>query len=177
MRVEGGEDLYVLADLSDVWVYADIYEYELPLVQAGQRATVALSYYPGEEFRGEVVYIYPYLESQTRTAKVRIEFPNPDWKLKPGMYANVEIQTERGEGLVVPGSAILDSGTRRIVFVDKGDGRFEPREVTLGGRAGEGFEVLSGLEEGEQVITSANFLIDSESQIKAALGAMAGHQH
>jgi len=177
MRVEAGEDLYMLADLSDVWVYADIYEYELPLVQVGQRAGVTLSYYPGEEFRGEVVYIYPYLEAQTRTAKVRIEFQNPDWKLKPGMFANVEIQTQRGEGLVVPGSAVLDSGTRKIVFVDKGEGRFEPREVTLGGRAGEGFEVLSGLEEGEKVITSANFLIDSESQIKAALGAMAGHQH
>jgi RND family efflux transporter MFP subunit len=177
MRVEGGEDLYVLADLADVWVYADLYEYELPLVQVGQRAKVSLSYYPGEEFRGEVVYIYPYLDSQTRTARVRIEFPNPGWKLKPGMFANVEIQTDRGEGLVVPGSAVLDSGTRKIVFVDKGEGRFEPREVELGGRAGDGFEVLSGLEEGEQVITSANFLIDSESQIKAALGAMAGHQH
>lgn len=177
MRVEGGEDLYMLADLSDVWVYADIYEYELPLVEVGQQAAVRLSYYPGEEFRGEVVYIYPYLDSQTRTAKVRIEFPNPNWKLKPGMFANVEIQTERGEGLVVPGSAILDSGTRKTVFVDKGEGRFEPREVTLGGRAGDGFEVFSGLQEGEQVITSANFLIDSESQIKAALGAMTGHQH
>lgn len=177
MRVEAGEDLYVIADLSDVWVYADIYEYELPLVKVGQEATVSLSYYPGETFQGKVVYIYPYLETQTRTAKVRIEFPNPGWRLKPGMFANVEIETERGEGLVVPGSAVLDSGERKIVFVDRGEGRFEPREVKLGGRAGEGFEVLQGLSEGERVITSANFLIDSESQIKAALGAMAGHQH
>jgi RND family efflux transporter MFP subunit len=177
MRVEAGDELYLIADLSDVWIYADIYEYELPLVRAGQQAMVNLPYYPGEAFRGKVVYIYPYLESQTRTAKVRVEFPNPDWRLKPGMFANVEIETERGEGLVVPGSAVLDSGERRIVFVDRGEGRFEPREVKLGGRSGEGFEVLQGLSEGERVITSANFLIDSESQIKAALGAMAGHPH
>jgi len=177
MRVEAGEDLYTLADLADVWVLADLYEYELPLVQVGQRAGVTLSYYPGEEFRGEVVYIYPYLESQTRTAKMRVELSNPGWKLKPGMFANVEIQTQRGEGLVVPGSAVLDSGEHRIVFVAKGEGRFEPRQVRLGGRAGEGYEVLAGLEEGEEVLTSANFLIDSESQLKAALGAMSGHQH
>ena len=177
MRVEAGEDLYVIADLSDVWVYADIYEHELPLVKVGQGATVGLSYYPGDVFRGKVVYVYPYMESQTRTVRVRVELPNPGWRLKPGMFANVEVQTERGEGLVVPGGAVLDSGERKIAFVDKGEGRFEPREVRLGGRAGEGFEVLQGLSEGERVITSANFLIDSESQIKAALGAMGGHRH
>ena len=177
MRVAPGEDLYMIADLSDVWVYADIYEYELASVQVGQEATVTLTAYPGETFRGKVVYIYPYVEDQTRTAKVRVELPNPGWRLKPGMFANVEIQTKRGEGLVVPGSAVLDSGTRQVAFVDRGAGRFEPREVKLGGRAGEDFEVLAGLSEGERVITSASFLIDSESQIKAALGAMAGHQH
>ncbi|MSS73167.1 MAG: efflux RND transporter periplasmic adaptor subunit [Candidatus Latescibacteria bacterium] len=177
MRVEAGEDLYVLADLSGVWVYADIYEYELAPVRVGQEATVTLNAYPGEAFRGKVVYIYPYVEAQTRTARVRVELPNPGWRLKPGMFADVEIRTERGEGLVVPGSAVLDSGERKVVFVDRGEGRFEPREVQLGGRAGEDFEVLQGLSEGERVITSANFLIDSESQIKAALGAMAGHPH
>ncbi|MEW6749485.1 MAG: efflux RND transporter periplasmic adaptor subunit [Candidatus Latescibacterota bacterium] len=177
MRVMEGDDLYTLADLSDVWVQADIYEYELPLVQVGQPATVSLSYYPGEAFQGKVVYIYPYVESETRTAKVRIEFANPGWRLKPGMFANVEIQAEQGEALVVPGNAVLDSGTRRIVFVDLGEGRLQPREVSLGRPTADGFEVLSGLEEGELVVTSANFLIDSESQIKAAMGSMAGHQH
>jgi Cu(I)/Ag(I) efflux system membrane fusion protein len=108
---------------------------------------------------------------------VRVELPNPGWKLKPGMFAEVEIQAQQGEALVVPGSAVLDSGTRKIVFVDLGEGRLQPREVALGRPAGDGFEVLSGLEEGEQVVTSANFLIDSESQIKAALGAMGGHRH
>jgi len=177
MRVEAGDELYVIADLSDVWVYADIYEYELAPVGVGQEATVTLNAYPGEAFRGKVVYIYPYVEAQTRTARVRVELPNPGWKLKPGMFSSVEIRTERGEGLVVPGSAILDSGNRQIAFVDRGEGRFEPREVKLGGRAGEDFEVLQGLSEGERVITSAGFLIDSESQIKAALGAMGGHTH
>jgi RND family efflux transporter MFP subunit len=177
MRVEAGEDLYVLADLSNVWVYADIYEYELPLVKVGQGATVGLSYAQGESFRGKVVYVYPYMESQTRTARVRVELHNPGWKLKPGMFANVEIRTEQGEGLAVPGSAVLDSGERKVVFVDRGEGRFEPREVRLGVRVGKDFEVLQGLSEGERVITSANFLIDSESQIKAALEGMGGHAH
>lgn len=177
MRVEAGDELYVIADLSDVWVYADIFEYELAPVRVGQEATVTLTAYPGEAFSGKVVYIYPYVEAQTRTARVRVELPNPGWRLKPGMFASVEIRTERGEGLVVPGSAVLDSGERKVVFVDRGEGRFEPREVKLGGRAGEDFEVLQGLSEGERVITSASFLIDSESQIKAALGTMGGHTH
>jgi Cu(I)/Ag(I) efflux system membrane fusion protein len=177
MRAEPGADLYTIADLSVVWVHADLYEHELPLVQVGQEALVSLSYYPGQTFRGEVVFIYPYLDTQTRTGKARIEFANPEGKLKPGMFTQVQIQTARGEGLVIPQSAVLDSGVRRLVFVDRGEGRFEPREVELGGRSGEGFEVLAGLSEGEQVITSANFLIDSESQLKAALGSLSAHQH
>ncbi len=177
MRAEPGADLYTIADLSVVWIHADLYEHELPQVQVGQEAEVSLSYYPGQRFRGKVVFVYPYVDGQTRTGKARIEFDNPDWKLKPGMFTQVEIETADREGLVVPASAVLDSGNRRLVFVDRGEGRFEPRQVQLGGRSGEGYEVLSGLEEGEMVITSANFLIDSESQLKAALSAMSTHQH
>ncbi|MSR82259.1 MAG: efflux RND transporter periplasmic adaptor subunit [Candidatus Latescibacteria bacterium] len=177
MRIEPGADLYTIADLSVVWVYVDLYESDLALVQVGQEALVTLNSYPDQTFRGQVVYLYPSVDPQTRTARARIELANPDTQLKPGMFAQVQIQTARGEGLVVPQSAVLDSGTRKLVFVDRGEGRFEPREVDLGGRTGEGYEVLAGLQEGEQVITSANFLIDSESQLKAALGAMSAHQH
>lgn len=177
MRAEPGADLYTIADLGVVWIHADLYEHELALVHEGQEAVVSLSYYPGQVFRGKVVFVYPYIETQTRTGRARIEFANPDWQLKPGMFTQVEIETAGREGLVVPASAVLDSGARRLVFVDRGEGRFEPRQVELGGRSGEGYEVLSGLTEGEQVITSANFLIDSESQLKAALSAMGNHQH
>ena len=178
-KIDSAEELYKIADLSDVWIYADIYEYELPLIRVGQEAAVTLSYYPGETFTGKIVYIYPYVEQMTRTAKARSEFQNPTWKLKPGMYANVEIKTEKGEGLVVPDGAVLDSGTRQIVFVDRGEGRFEPREVKVGMHVADAYEVLEGVSEGERVITSANFLIDSESQLKAAIGGMgmAGMKH
>jgi Cu(I)/Ag(I) efflux system membrane fusion protein len=177
MRAEPGADLYTIADLGVVWVHADLYEHELSLVHEGQEAVVKLSYYPGQVFRGKVVFVYPYVDTQTRTGKARIEFQNPDWQLKPGMFTQVEIETAGREGLVVPASAVLESGKRSLVFVDRGEDRFEPREVELGGRSGEGYEVLSGLHEGEQVITSANFLIDSESQLKAALSAMSAHPH
>lgn len=171
-KIDSSQELYLIADLSHVWVYADIYEYELPLVRVGQRAVVTLTYEPGKSFAGKVVYIYPALDPTTRTARVRLEFANPGWALKPQMYTNVEIQTGGGEGLVVPDGAVLDSGTRQIVFVDQGGGRFEPREVILGMRLAGAYEVLSGLQEGERVITSANFLVDSESQLKAAIGQM-----
>lgn len=170
-------ELYTIADLSTIWVYADIYEYELPLIKVGQEATVSLSYYPGQVFRGKVVYIYPYLKDKTRTIRVRFEFPNtPDWKLKPEMFSNVEVRIKLGKKLAVPEEAVLDSGTRQIVFVAKGDGMFEPREVKLGTKVEGYYEVLSGLSKGEKVVTSANFLIDSESRLKAAMGAMPGHK-
>lgn len=170
-------ELYTIADLSTVWVQADIYEYELPLIKMGQAATVSLSYYPGQVFKGKVVYIYPYLKDKTRTIRVRFEFPNtPDWKLKPEMFSNVEVKIKLGRKLAVPEEAVLDSGTRQIVFVDKGDGMFEPREVKLGTKLDTYYEVLSGLSRGEKVVTSANFLIDSESRLKAAMGAMPGHK-
>ncbi len=175
MRVEPSMVLYKIADLSTVWVYADIYEYELPLVREGQQAVVRLSYYPGQIFRGRVIYVYPYLDSKTRTAKVRFELSNTaDWKLKPGMFADVELNVPLGRRLAVPREAVLDSGTRQIIFVDKGDGHFEPQEVTLGLRVEDRQEILSGLKPGTRVVASANFFLDSESKLRESMGAMAG---
>ena len=175
MRVEPSMVLYKIADLSTVWVYADIYEYELPLIREGQQATVRLSYYPGQTFQGRLIYVYPYLDSKTRTAKVRFELPNTsDWKLKPGMFADVELKVGLGRRLAVPREAILDSGTRQIVFVAKGDGHFEPQEVTLGLRVDDQHEILSGLKAGTRVVASANFFLDSESKLRESMGLMAG---
>lgn len=173
--VMAGESLYRLADISTIWVLADIYEFELPFVSNGQEIVVDLLYFPGEELRGKITYVYPYLESETRTAKVRIELPNRDLKLKPGMYGSINIRLDLGKRLSIPRSAVLDSGIRRIVFVDKGEGYFEPREVTLGVRADAYYEVVNGVKEGERIVTSANFLIDSESKLKAAVKS--AHQH
>ena len=177
---EANRDLYALADLSTVWLQADIYEYEIPLVKVGQEARMVLSSMPGESFVGTVSYIYPYLNAATRTVRVRLEFPNPEGALKPGMYATVLISADLGEQLVVGDTAVLDTGVRQLAFVDLGDGRFEPRELTVGQRADGMVVILKGLAEGEKVVTSANFLIDSESQLKAALqrGAQGGeHRH
>jgi Cu(I)/Ag(I) efflux system membrane fusion protein len=172
MRVEPGMKLYRLADLSTVWLYADLYEYEIPLVREGQEVTITLSYYPGETFTGKVTYVYPYLDTQTRTNRVRLEFPNPHGKLKPGMYANGEIEIDLGTVLTVPESAVLQSGLRQLVFVDQGQGIFVPREVKLGVKADSRFVVLGGLTAGERVVTSGNFLLDSESKLQAATSMM-----
>lgn len=175
MRVEPSMVLYKIADLSTVWVYADIYEYELPLVKVGEQATVRLSYYPGQIFRGRVIYLYPYLDSKTRTAKVRLELPNTGAvRLKPGMFADVELKVSMGRRLAVPHEAILDSGTRQIVFVEKGEGHFEAKEVTLGLRVDDQHEILSGLSPGTRIVASANFFLDSESKLRESMGAMAG---
>jgi len=176
MRVEPGMALYKLADLSVVWLIADIYEYELPLIRLGQQASINLSYLPGEAFTGKAVFIYPYLDAQTRTARVRFEFANPRGTLKPEMYAGVEITIRLGDKVAVPEGAIIDTGIRKVAIVDKGSGYFEPRDVKLGTKAGDYYEVLDGLKVGERVVTSANFLIDSESKLKEAVGG-AGHQH
>jgi RND family efflux transporter MFP subunit len=174
-----GIALYKLADLSVVWLIADIYEYEIPFVRLGQQAAIQLSYLPGELFTGKVIYIYPYLDANTRTAKVRFEFPNPQGKLKPEMYANVEIKVHLGRKLAVPEGAIIDTGLRQIAIIDKGSGYFEPREVKVGAKVDNYYEVIKGLKAGERVVTSANFLIDSESKLKEALAgvgsAHAGH--
>jgi RND family efflux transporter MFP subunit len=176
---EANRDLYAVADLSTVWLQADVYEYEMPLVKVGQEAKILLAAMPGESFTSTVSYVYPYLNDQTRTVRVRLEFPNPQGKLKPGMYATVLISADLGEQLVVDGNAILDTGVRQIAFVDLGEGRFEPRDLTVGQHAQGVAVILKGLAEGEKVVTSANFLIDSESQLKAALqmGAQSGEHH
>ncbi|MBZ0170183.1 PTS cellobiose transporter subunit IIB [Candidatus Methylomirabilis lanthanidiphila] len=172
-KVMPGEALYKVADLSTVWVQGEIYEYEVPLVKLGQKASVTLGSYPGEVFRGKVSYIYPVLTEKTRTVKVRFELANTnDWKLKPQMYANVGLKVPLGKRLVVPDEAVLDSGTQQLVFIDKGQGTFEPRDVNVGARVDGYAEILTGLSAGERVVTSANFLIDSESQLKTAVGGM-----
>ena len=174
MSVMPGMTLFKLADLSVVWLLADIYEYELPFVRLGQQASVQLSYMPGETFTGRAIYIYPSLNAETRTAKVRFEFTNPQGKLKPEMYANVEIKIRLGQKLAVPEGAIIDTGIRQLAIIDKGNGYFEPREVKVGSKVEGYYEVIKGLKAGERVVTSANFLVDSESKLKEALGGMAG---
>jgi membrane fusion protein, copper/silver efflux system len=171
-RVTPESELYQIADLSTIWALADVYEYEAPEIRLGQQATMTLSYYPGKPFRGRVSYIYPQLDSATRTLKVRIEFPNTDFALKPDMYANVELTIDYGKRLFVPQEAVLDSGSEQIVFVSHEGGYFEPRKVQLGARVDSQSIVLGGLKAGERIVTSANFLIDSESKLKSAAAGM-----
>jgi len=174
MRFMPGEALYQLADLSTVWVIAEVAEQDIGRVRTGLAARARLEAYPGQEFAGRITYIYPTLKADTRTAQVRVELPNPQGRLKPAMYAQVEIVAAGGPRLVVPSSAVIDNGTRRVVLVDKGDGRFEPRDVKLGERGDEYTAVTDGVKEGERVVVSANFLLDSEANLKAALGALTG---
>ena len=169
MHVMPGQMLYKVANLSNVWVEADVYEQEMALARVGQRATVTLDAYPGESFQGRAIYIYPFVEESTRTVKVRFQFANPRGRLKPGMYANVEIQGRDAMGLTVPANALLDSGTDKVVFVAQGDGYFTPRTVKVGRNLGDRIEILAGVKEGEQVATGATFFLDSESQLRAGL--------
>ncbi len=165
-------ELYEIVDLSTIWVNAEIYEYEVPYVKVGQPATMALSYFPGKSYKGRVVYIYPTVDPATRTVKVRLEFPNPDFDLKPDMFAEVQLNVSYGTQMFVPQEAVLDSGTEQIVFVALGDGYFEPRKVQLGPRLDSRIVVLSGVKPNEKIVTSGNFLIDSESRLKSAMGGM-----
>jgi Cu(I)/Ag(I) efflux system membrane fusion protein len=171
-RVQAGEELYRIADHSHVWIIADVAESDLPAVEIGMRATVTVRAYMAEPVAGEVTFIYPELKPETRTAQVRIEVPNPDGRLKIEMYADVVFQAGDATPVVaVPKSAVIDSGDRTIALIAKGEGRFEPRPVKLG-RRGDGYiEVLEGLSVGDEVVTSATFLIDAESNLKAALQA------
>jgi len=177
MNVMPGMALFKLADLSVVWIYADIYEYELPLIQLGQVAVVKLTYLPAEIVTGKVIYIYPSLDPKSRTAKVRLEFPNPKGRLKPEMYADVSLKIDLGEKLTVPEGAVIDTGIRQVAFIDKSSGYFEPRAEKLGVKVDDHYEVIEGLKPGDRVVTSANFLIDSESSFKEAVGGMAGMDH
>ncbi|MDP2643602.1 MAG: efflux RND transporter periplasmic adaptor subunit [Desulfobacterales bacterium] len=175
--VTPGAALFKLADISTLWIHADIYEYELPLIRLGQKANVRLSYLPGEVFVGKAIYIYPSLDPKTRTAKVRFEFDNRNLSLKPEMYADVDISIDLGRKVAIPEDAIIDTGRRQVVFIDKGSGVFEAREVKIGVKAEEHYEVITGVRPGERVVTSANFLIDSESKFKEAIEKMTGQGH
>jgi Cu(I)/Ag(I) efflux system membrane fusion protein len=182
MRFMPGDALYQIADISAVWVVADVAEQDVSLVKSAGKASVRVDAYPDKTFSGTVAYIYPTLKPETRTISVRVELANPGGLLKPAMYAQVEFAVgNRGVVLAVPTSAVIDSGTRKVVVVDLGDGRFEPRPVTTGVRGDQFIEILDGVREGERVVAAGNFLIDSESNLKAALGGMdkpkaIGHQ-
>ena len=175
MRFMPGEALYQVADLSAVWVVADVFEQDIGLIKSGAKAKVKISAYPDKVFEASVSYVYPTLKAETRTVQVRLELANPGMLLKPSMFAQVEIPVgAKAAVLTVPVSAVIDSGTRRIILVQKGEGRFEPREVKLGARSDNYVEVLDGVKDGEPVVVAANFLIDAESNLKAVVGGF-GH--
>ncbi|MBF8261168.1 MAG: HlyD D23 protein, partial [candidate division NC10 bacterium] len=172
MRVMPGMELFTVTDLSRVWIEADLYEYEARSVRLGQAATLTPAYDPGHRLKGKVAYVYPTLSPESRTLKVRFEFPNQGLRLKPQMYADVVFELESASGVVIPDSALIDSGVRQIVFVDLGGGSLEPREVKIGVRGDGKVQILSGVKEGERVAVRANFLLDSESRLRAALAGM-----
>jgi Cu(I)/Ag(I) efflux system membrane fusion protein len=179
MRVTPADTLFDIADLSRLWVFADVYESELPSIRLGMVGEARVTYLPGEAWRGPITWIAPTVEETTRTIKVRIEVDNRGEQLKPDMFVDVFLRSAEGVALVVPQSAVIVAGDRNVVFLDRGEGRFEPREVTLGVKAGETYPVIRGLALGDRVVTSANFLLDSESSLKGAIESMRaqGHQH
>jgi RND family efflux transporter MFP subunit len=170
LTVQPETRLYSVADLSTVWVLAEVFQNDLGRIKIGDRASLTVDSYPGRTFEGRVNFIYPQVDMTTRTTRARLVFSNPGLTLTPGMFVNVTLKVAMGKQLVIPATGVLQSGTRQIVFVSRGDGYIEPREVQLGSRAGDDFIVLKGVKTGEEIVTSANFLIDSESQLQAALG-------
>jgi Cu(I)/Ag(I) efflux system membrane fusion protein len=173
MRFMPGEALYQIADLSRVWVIADVFEQDIGLLKNGAQTTVRINAYPDKTFSGRVTYVYPTLSAETRTVPVRVELANPGGLLKPGMFAQVDLPVaSQGKVVTVPVSAVIDSGTRQIVLVEQGAGRYESREVKLGARSDSYVEVLDGVDDGEPLVVAANFLIDAESNLKAALGGL-----
>lgn len=174
MNVEPGMNTLVVADLSTVWILVDIFEQDISLIQVGQKASFTLNAFPGQIFEGKVDFINYVLDSATRTTKVRLDFNNPDFLLKPGMYGTVELSVFLGSKLAVPEEAIIDTGERKIVFIEKEPGFYVPREIQIGSKADGYYQVLGGLQDGEAVVTSAQFLIDSESRIQATGSGMHG---
>ncbi len=173
MYVQPGRNLFTIADISTVWAYADIYEYELPWVRLGQGVDMTLASYPGKVFHGHVSFIYPFVEPKTRTIRVRVEFDNPDFRLKPDMYADMTLRAVVSRRAVaVPKEAVLLSGKRSVVILSRGNGKFRPQDVVLGAETDDYYEVRSGLKPGDTVVTSAQFLIDSESSLKEAVSKM-----
>jgi Cu(I)/Ag(I) efflux system membrane fusion protein len=177
MRFMPGEPLYRIAGISPIWVIAQVYEQDMALISVGQPATVTVKVYPDRTFDGRVAFILPTVQAETRTGTVRIELPNPRGELKADMYASVELQSRQSNVLAVPDSAVIDDGTRQVVLIDRGEGRFEPRPVKVASKAGGYAEILQGVQAGERVVVSANFLIDAESNLKAALGSFSSGEH
>ena len=177
MRLDAGAMPYEIVDLSSVWVLADVYESELRFVKDQMAAKLTLNAYPNHPFTGKVVFIDPLLDPQTRTVKVRLVFPNPTGELRPEMFGEVVLLGAPHDGLRIPPDAVIDSGTEKLVFVALGEGKFEPRKVTLGDSDGTNVEVTSGVAAGEHVVTRAGFLIDSESRLRASLAEMSGNAH
>lgn len=175
MYVDPGSHLFIIANLSKVWVRAQVYEYEMPFVAMGQEASLTLESLPGKTLKGAVKFIQPTVSESTRTNEIRLEFDNQDGSLKPNMFATVELKLDMGEGLALPDEAVIDTGVRKVVFVARDDRTFEPRDVKLGARVEDYYQVLEGLAEGEKVVVSAQFLLDSESQLKGAGGTGGGH--
>ena len=173
LTVQPDTRLYTIANLSTVWVFAQVFQDDLGRIRVGESASLTVDSYPGRTFRGRVDFVYPDVDMSTRTARVRLVFSNPNLTLTPGMFVNVVLHVPLGEQLSIPASGVLQTGTREIVFVDRGDGYLEPREVQLGQQAGDEYIITKGLQAGERIATSANFLIDSESQLQAALGSFA----
>jgi Cu(I)/Ag(I) efflux system membrane fusion protein/cobalt-zinc-cadmium efflux system membrane fusion protein len=169
MRVMAGQMLYRVADLSTVWVEAEVYETDLPIVRTGMRASISLPGYPDRSFAGRISYIYPAVTAETRTVRARIALANPSGLLKPNMLATVTLQAPESRALLVPADALVDTGTQQLVFVTDGTGRFTPREVRVGRRTADQVELLSGIAEGEELAASATFFLDSESQLRGAL--------
>jgi membrane fusion protein, copper/silver efflux system len=175
-----GDTLYEIGDLTHVWLRAYVYEYELPLIKAGQKARVVLPYLGNKTYESTVTFIYPHIEPQTRRAQIRLELENPNHELRPQMWGNVELDASFGEVLAVPASAVIDTGVRFVAFVQREDNHLEPRELKIGARTDDYWQVTEGLKEGEKVVVRALFLVDSESQLKAAISGMGeagGHQH
>lgn len=169
MTIAPGNTLVEVANLSVVWVWGEFYQEELPMLRVGQDVTVTSDSYPGEQFNGKLSLVDPFINDVKRTGRVRLDIQNPELKLKPGMYVNVLLEMDMGRSLVVPVSAVMPTGKRNIAFVDKGEGKLEPRFLELGGKFGDVYAVKSGVKEGERVVASANFLIDAESKIQGAL--------
>jgi Cu(I)/Ag(I) efflux system membrane fusion protein/cobalt-zinc-cadmium efflux system membrane fusion protein len=171
MYVQPESKLYTVADLSTVWVYGQVFQTDVGRIKPGDPAEVTVDTYPGKVFKGRVEFILPQVDINTRTLRVRLVFPNPRLQLKPGMYVNVTLKAPVGKALTVPASAVFHSGTRNLLFVNKGEGNLEPHEIELGPRVGEDYVVLKGIKQSDSIVTSANFLIDSEAQLQAAAGA------
>lgn len=176
-QIDPAMELFTIADLSRVWVEAELYEYEAHVLRLGQKAVITLPYDASTQLEGRIAFVNPTVDSDTRTLKVRFEFANPELALKPGMFANVDLSVESAEGVVIPDSALLDTGERRIVFVARGNGVFEPREVQAGVRSGGRVQIVSGVATGEQVVIRANFLLDSESRLRSAVTGVGSGDH